>query len=143
MKEPASQADHVSNFSTCWVVGGRRWWLCYLPPCHTICCYGAGQASKLSTSYLYTGTPPRYSWTDVCVLMSPIRISLVAVPARLSYAQSVTRYRSHVWLAIDIAISAYRYNPYSLFDLGLMVHLYTLLICARAAVERTNIAPFS
>jgi len=25
--------------------------------------------------------------------------------------QSVPRYRSNVWLAIDIAISAYRYNP--------------------------------
>jgi len=81
-------------------------------PRHTICYYGAGQASKLSTSYLYTGTPPRYSWTDVCMLISPIRISLVVAPARLSYAQFVTRYRSHVWLAIDIAISAYRYNPY-------------------------------
>ena len=80
-------------------------------PRHTICCYGAGQASKLSTCYLYTGTPPHYSWTDACVLMSPIRISLVVAPARLSYAQFVTRYRSHVWLAIDIAISAYRYNP--------------------------------
>ena len=79
-------------------------------PRHTICCYGAGQASKLSTCYLYTGTPPHYSWTDVCVLMSPI--SLVVAPAHLLYAQFVTRYRSHVWLAIDIAISAYRYNPY-------------------------------
>ena len=29
----------------------------------------------------------------------------------------------------------------SLFDLGLMVHLYTLLIYAPEAVERTNIAP--
>ena len=78
---------------------------------HAICCYllRAGQASKLSTCYLHTGTPPHYSWTDVCMLMSSIRISLVVAPAQ---------YRRHSLSHDIVAMCGWRsISRYRLIDI--------------------------
>jgi len=112
MKEPVSRA--VIPYPISQLLGwSPSATLLPLSPHHAICCYG--RASKLSTCYLHTGTPPalfadgRVPGLSVCMLMSSIRISLVVVFAEygrhsLSYdivAMCGWRLISQYWL-IDI-----------------------------------------